>query len=517
MEALWNAGVSLQVAVEQVWWTGLADLTYLSTSQHLLMGNVTWLSYTMQQVQRLYKTAKLKATNTRWIWIATDGGKTREFVKSSSSPPSPAFPNVLQIVSHSLLENMRGVLVVMSSRRQLIKDLSFELPEDLKIISMCTLLVVVGAVVTTGDGSWQVKVAGTWNSSSGLRIFTPLWPEPPATLNARHIRATCINKPEVFMVGNSVRLDDARGYIVEMMHLMRQHLNFTEVLVLAKGFGLFLSNGSFDGMTGVLQRGEADISFMDYTPSGDRLSVMDFSIPIGEDPMLIISRAPTTVDRPFLLIQIFSPLVWACIIGMSLVVGVLLGMIEIVENVLTNSLDRSYRDHPAFYTYIVEQVTNVMKIYVFQGSRRWAESWCGRVGAATTILATVVVGYLYSGAITSFLAIPFRSPPLDSLEDLLRSNVRPALRTKNYVYQIMTQHGGPLADMHGRVGVFEDDDVSSWSFLRTVADGTFALVGNHGVIAVGNDLIGKGSPNFSLLGLLRIFYTFSRAKKKSVS
>lgn len=46
---------------------------------------------------------------------------------------------------------------------------------------------------------------------------------------------------------------------------------------------------------------------LDFTPSWKRTEVVDFSLPIGEDMVVIISRAPAIVVKPFLLLQIFSP------------------------------------------------------------------------------------------------------------------------------------------------------------------------------------------------------------------
>ncbi|XP_064080706.1 uncharacterized protein LOC135197607 [Macrobrachium nipponense] len=92
------------------------------------------------------------------------------------------------------------------------------------------------------------------------------------------------------------------------------------------------------------------------------------------------------------------------------------------------------------------------------------------------MLMAVVIVSLYSGSITAYLAIPFRSVPINSIEDIIRSKTRPALRSKTLVYETLTAEGGALYGDRQRVGVFSDAEMSTWEFFQTVADGTFAVV-----------------------------------------
>lgn len=52
---------------------------------------------------------------------------------------------------------------------------------------------------------------------------------------------------------------------------------------------------------------EAEIGAVDFMPNEQRSEVVDFSVPIGQDPVIIFSSAPYLIIKPFLLFQIFSP------------------------------------------------------------------------------------------------------------------------------------------------------------------------------------------------------------------
>ncbi|KAK7072107.1 hypothetical protein SK128_011320, partial [Halocaridina rubra] len=163
-------------------------------------------------------------------------------------------------------------------------------------------LVNIASINDPGNGSWSLRRAGVWESGH-LSIKKPLWPTPPLNLHRRTVRITCIQVFE-YLKGGS--LDDAKGFVGDMMRIIRNSLNFTEILVPADGFGLKEANGSWNGMVGVLYRKEADVAPLDFSPSLSRTEAVEFGQPFGEDVVVILSRAPSIVIKPFLLLQIFS-------------------------------------------------------------------------------------------------------------------------------------------------------------------------------------------------------------------
>ncbi|XP_069996552.1 glutamate receptor U1 isoform X2 [Penaeus vannamei] len=471
LDSLWRGGVPLRVVGSVgAWWARVENLTYLEASQHVLVGGVSWLTSVMAKVRPFYDAFKINAQKTRWFWVASDCPAPPPLpplaqgrLPSTSPLPPPSAPlsfsEICGRVSRVLEESVKGVLLVHSGRLASSEN-ETEVPAD--------TWVAIAGVQRSGDGSSQLEFVASW-SAAGLESYKPIWPQPPFDFMNKTVRIACIKKPQVFEFEDGASLDSAGGYIVEILKVIRGRHNFTGVLVPTEGFGLRTPNGSYNGMVGVVQRKEADMAALDFTPSLARTEVVDFSIPIGEDIVVIISRAPDILIRPFLLLQIFSPLSWLAILASAISVGVVTWIVGVAEAYVGGERSKGAIS-------LTEQVVAALMIHVYQGSPARPRSPAAHLVGVTGMLVALVIGSLYCGSVTAFLAIPFRSLPVDSVEVLARSSIRPALRSKTLVLETLTAEGGALHEVRDEVGVFTDAEMSSWSFFESVADGTYALV-----------------------------------------
>ena len=93
--------------------------------------------------------------------------------------------------------------------------------------------------------------------------------------------------------------------------------NITYTVVESTGnLGIPLSNGSWTGMSGVLQRNEADIMLGPPLMSSSRLQIMDFSAPLMFDQTTILSRfSSTSASKTFHFIKCFELNVWLLLIA----------------------------------------------------------------------------------------------------------------------------------------------------------------------------------------------------------
>ncbi|KAG7160338.1 putative Glutamate receptor ionotropic, NMDA 2B-like 3, partial [Homarus americanus] len=276
LRALWESGVRTKIVSSKHWWQNLQQLSYGSTSQHL--------------ARQLFEAKELNTEKTRWIWFVTpndpsdpvfDSGIFTSNVSSvsvlsynssstsGSSLPPNTFMATAREISHLVDGMMVGVLLYGDQRDSSLSPVSSS--SDLK------RWVSIGGVVFKEDGSWQLQLAAT-GINGALRLLKPLWPQPIYNFKGHNVNIACLEKAGIFELNNGKDLEGASGFIAELLKVVTKHLNLTE----------------------------ADIGAMDFMPSLKRGEVIDFSVSIGQDPVIILSSAPLILTKPFLLLQIFS-------------------------------------------------------------------------------------------------------------------------------------------------------------------------------------------------------------------
>ncbi|XP_076055131.1 glutamate receptor ionotropic, kainate 2-like [Oratosquilla oratoria] len=115
---------------------------------------------------------------------------------------------------------------------------------------------------------------------------------------------------------------------------------------------------------------------------------------------------------------------------------------------------------------------------VNQGGKWWPKGVGSRAITSTVMLFCLLIYALYSGSITAFLAIPFKSKPIDSMDDLADSKMIPAVRSAVSVYNFFMQreHEGSLGEVKTRLEQFPGSYITTWDFFKDVESGKYALV-----------------------------------------
>merc|ERR1719154_406345 len=91
-------------------------------------------------------------------------------------------------------------------------------------------------------------------------------------------------------------------------------LDMKTTIFKANAFGKKQKNGTWTGMIGNLHSKKADFGPLDFSPSYSRSQVIQFSEWIGTDPVVIVSKSASRMTLPFLLLKIFTPTVWTCVV-----------------------------------------------------------------------------------------------------------------------------------------------------------------------------------------------------------
>ncbi|XP_042238858.1 glutamate receptor-like isoform X2 [Homarus americanus] len=360
--------------------------------------------------------------------------------------------------------------------------------DDRDIVSFSSIPQVgLHMAVTPGDGSVVLRKVGVWNKFSGLLLDGPLQATPSASFHGRDLILTTVHKPRVFEVkgpDGNVRssLQDVDGYVVEVIRILERSLNFSAVITATNTFGSQLPNGSWNGMLGFLIRGEADLSPLDFSPSWARAQAVDFSEWFSTDGVIIVSQAPQPLQRPFLLLQIFSSWVWLSILVTGVLTGSLLWAMDYFlrhpgANRCNGGRGVTQQECQSTYQGVLAAT---LKLFVTQSSKTWCLSWSARVASSCLFLAVVSLVGIYQSYIIAFLAVPRRAAPIDSAIDLMErlDTVTPIVR-KNTVYYHFVVNFESYSPIAANLKFHQDSFLNTWDFFQLIQQGKYALIDTY--------------------------------------
>ncbi|XP_076063391.1 putative glutamate receptor [Oratosquilla oratoria] len=204
---------------------------------------------------------------------------------------------------------------------------------------------------------------------------------------------------------------EANGVAVDAFNIIAKKLNFTYHLVRPGDgeWGRGLPNGSFTGMIGMCQRKEVDMALGPFGVTWERAQVVDFSTTLFVDGFGIFLPRPRLQKD---LSGFLKPLSWEVWLGFltCLLLGAFLGALLLLFH---NYSFLTWKGVKAFNSgWMVRGVLQ-------QAIPRLPRVNAGRVFVGTWILVGLILGAAYRGVLTSLLAVPRVTVPVDSLEDLL--------------------------------------------------------------------------------------------------
>ncbi|XP_066984772.1 glutamate receptor ionotropic, kainate glr-3-like [Macrobrachium rosenbergii] len=204
------------------------------------------------------------------------------------------------------------------------------------------------------------------------------------------------------------------GIAVGFLNTIASVMNFTYTVIkpLDGEWGRELGNGSFSGMIGMCQRKEVDIALGPFVMSWDRYQAADFSTTIHFDQYgILVPRPVPEAD----LAGITKPLAWqvwmwlSVAICISIVIGFLLNII--MRQLSADGLE--YEEDSAI------SPSWIAKVMLSETVSPEPANPVGRTYLLTWMMAGLILQAAYSGVLTSLLAVPKVTIPVDSLEDLL--------------------------------------------------------------------------------------------------
>ena len=260
-------------------------------------------------------------------------------------------------------------------------------------ISVNNVLLTVRSLGNVFDRNFSRNVESIWERRSNLSEI--------------HLNIVYANfSPYVMPADNG---KSVTGYHGDLFKMLQEKLKFKFTLIENNTFlhGQNIGNGSYDGMIGMLQRGESNWSLSRFGYTEGRSQVIDFSNPISYTPKRIVTTTPKDNLNWFSFCKVFAPDFWLVLMASILVLSFSLFLI------LKYQRSNLYSSSFAF--------TFPMASLCCREINKIDTSWAGKILIVFILGWGFLISSAYNAILTSELAVT-KITPILNFEDLLNSD-----------------------------------------------------------------------------------------------
>ncbi|KAF8778045.1 Glutamate receptor ionotropic like protein [Argiope bruennichi] len=170
----------------------------------------------------------------------------------------------------------------------------------------------------------------------------------------------------------------------------------------SKLFGHLLPNGSWTGMIGMIQRGEADLAFTHIDLTEERSKVVDFSTPYNMDACIFVSIMPGKIKSTFGFLHPFDLNTWIAILLTFCIMAILFALFQ-----------NRYSLFEIFFRLFAD--------FLQQNSMPVVGSLKYKIVFLTWLLFVTVITFSWSATLLSFLIEPKRDNMVRTFKELSKA------------------------------------------------------------------------------------------------
>ncbi|PSN40509.1 Ionotropic receptor 159 [Blattella germanica] len=319
--------------------------------------------------------------------------------------------------------------------------------------------------------SLWIQNVGHWHPDTGLNWTSETFSQRRNNFHGVEIKAVYMPFGKQFYIienqdGKTIKF---AGYNYQIWKTLQNELNFTSNLhrVTEGGFGVRNATGSWNGVTGLLQRKDVDVSFLTLVMSKSRLSTLDYFTPVIRTRDVIYLKRPEGEGQMFE--QVLKPLSGHLWIG----VGLFMILISILLTITWLTSERiCYQNTKAKYS-LIDSIFCVFGIFCQAGAEDVPNVWSIRL----VIINASVIGYIvylaYSAMLFSFLAVRKYEMPFHNLKELINDGrYKLGLIANSADFLFFTETNDPLLEEAYRKLVLAEPNhpTSAQEGLRRICD-----------------------------------------------
>ena len=283
-------------------------------------------------------------------------------------------------------------------------------------------------------GILQGGPIGHWNMQDGLHIEVPVLYERRSNLHGLKFKGVTVANPAFMWKPEGA--DEYSGQLPNIMHRLESLSNFTVDWSESPDgqYGIRSSTGSWNGMIGVLQRGEADLAAAWITTSLERQSVVDFTHPyvVGKATLLIVNPLLFgTSDRinATAFLKVFTLTSWILIAASFIIIFAVHLAVCLTVDGKSSSLAN------AIFTSLSFAYTSFLQL----DSPLVSTSRSNKILMLITAMFALIAMMYYEGMLTSFMTVQKRGVHFSSISDLFRHEYHIIVPNNTYYYADLAQ------------------------------------------------------------------------------
>ncbi|XP_076323998.1 glutamate receptor-like isoform X3 [Tachypleus tridentatus] len=262
----------------------------------------------------------------------------------------------------------------------------------------------IKSLIWKSNGTGHFKVVCSANTGFNLTCKDNILASPTMKLAGRTLSAKYpdyVSHPLTDMV---VEILDALSVFADFKYTLQ---------ALPILHGSKTSNGSWNGLVGLLSTKEADIgaSFLSWTD--EREAIIDFTRAFKVDDLTFVSKSPQPIDRFGAILRLFHYKLWSLYIFTGLVSGVITAATWwiYVRKIHFSKTSLQVMVNWSFWA--------TLGSGMYQGAQSVPKVTATRISYASWLCICIVVLSVYCGNIRAFLSFIERQRPIETIADAL--------------------------------------------------------------------------------------------------
>ncbi|KAK7506246.1 hypothetical protein BaRGS_00002358, partial [Batillaria attramentaria] len=340
-----------------------------------------------------------------------------------------------------------------------------------------------------------VRTAGTWNTSSGLRMAAGF--DTDATfLNLTIKIGTEIAPPFINRVGNG----SWEGFCIDMIDEMAFRIGFKYEIIQSEDhlWGAPNGDGTWNGLVGMAIKNKIDMAIGPISINPERASVVNFTKPYMESAAgIMMRRFEDTTAKMFRTLMPFTFDVWLTLAGLVVIIGIVFGFINRFSPAghVQLSYEASFEVKPdtdegrqdsievasdtsdRWIGSMWDSAWVVYGSFMEQGAEKYPRSVSGRVVLGLWWVFTILTTASYTASLAAFLTFSMDQVPINSIYDLAQqSEITPLVKTGTNLHTLFMKGETPtyrlIRDMMQEAPPIDGNDDA----MKLVMDGPYALL-----------------------------------------